>query len=232
ISWAISWRAKSGRAFVEFVERPFCHRHGVEDRLAEVWTTERVEAGVGGGPNDVADPFDEDVVHGAVVAAEFLEVAALGWNEIGHFLGLVEVADVVAAKAGDEIGIGDEFLARFSRSFQVRWIVRAEASALEAEIAVGGFGRRNGARKLGDGDRMRFVADINDPVGQIDLVAIGVGGFAVGDDEAAIQDAAVDGVERDAHAGILRGGFEAADFFLMLGVGKIEDYETVATESA
>src|SRR5579859_1790921 len=221
ISWAISWRAKSGRAFVEFLERPFCHRHGVEDRFAEVWTTERVEAGVGRGPNDVAVPFDEDVVHGAVVAAEFLEVAALGWDEIGHFLGRVEVADVVAAEAGDEIGIGDEFLAGFSRRLQMRWIMSAEASALETEVAVGRFGRRNGAWELRDWDGMRFVADINYPIRQINLVAIGVGGFAVGDNEAAIQHAAIDGVEGDAHAGILRGRFEAADFFLMLRIGEI-----------
>src|ERR1700722_8571188 len=79
ISWAFSWRAESRRAFVEFVERPFCHRHGVEDGFAEVGAAERVEASVRGGPEDVAVPFDENVVHGAVVAAEFLQVSALRW---------------------------------------------------------------------------------------------------------------------------------------------------------
>src|SRR5262250_2025596 len=122
---------ESGRAFVEFVERPFVDRHGIENGLAKIRTTERVEAGIGGGPDNVAVPFDEDIIHGAVVASEFLQIATLRRNEIGHFLGAIEIADVVAAKTRDEITVGDEFLAWFPGRFEVWRIVGAKSSALE-----------------------------------------------------------------------------------------------------
>ena len=38
-------------------------------------------------------------------------------------------------------------------------------------------------------------------------------------------------MKRDAHAGILRRRFESADFFLVGGIGEIEDDETVGAES-
>ena len=79
---------------------------------------------------------------------------------------------------------------------------------------------------------MLLVANVDDPIGQIDLIAVGVGGFAIRDDEAAFEDAAIDRVEGDTHAGILRRRFEAADFFLMRGIGEIENDEAVAAERA
>src|SRR5579859_7807211 len=114
----------------------------------------------------------------------------------------------------------------------MRRIMRPEAAALEAEIAVGRLGRRNGAGKLRHGDGMLFIADVDDPVGEIDLVAVGVGGLAVGEDEAAVENAAIDGVEGDAHSGILRRRLEATDFLLMRGIGKVQDDEAVAAERA
>jgi len=123
-------------------------------------------------------------------------------------------------------------LARLSRRFEMRRIVRAKAAALEAEILVWRLGRRDGAGKLGDGNGMLLVANVDDPIGQIDLIAVGVGGFAIRDDEAAFEDAAIDRVEGDTHAGILRRRFEAADFFLMRGIGEIENDEAVAAERA
>src|SRR5215472_14645762 len=114
----------------------------------------------------------------------------------------------------------------------MRRIVRAEASALEAKIAVRGFRRRHGTRKLSDRNGMLFVTNVHDPVGKINLVAIGVGGFAVGDYEAAIENAAVDRMEGDAHAGVLRRRLEATDFLLMRRIGEVQDDEAVATEGA
>ncbi len=132
--------------------------------LAEIRTTQRIQASVRGAPDHVAVPFDKDVVHGAVVAAELFQVASLRRDEICDFFGLGKIADVIAAQPGNEVRIGDEFLARPSRGFEMRRIVRAEAATLETKIALGGFGRRDGAGKLGNRDRMLLVANIDDPV--------------------------------------------------------------------
>ena len=105
-----------------------------------------------------------------------------------------------------------------------------EASALETEIAVRRFRRRHGAGKLRDCDGVFFVANVDDPIGKINLVAVGIGGFAVRNDEAAFEDAAINGVEGDAHSGILRGRFESADFLLVRRIRKIENDKTVAAE--
>src|SRR2546430_16611 len=197
-------KEQSGRTFVEPVERPFRDGEGIENGFAEIRTSKRIQAGVGGAPDHVAVPFDKDVVHGAVVTAEFLQVAALRRGKISDFFGLGKIADVVAAQPGNEVRIGDEFLARLSRRFEMRRIVRAKAATLETKIAIGGLGRRNGPRKLGDRDRILLVANIDDPVRQVDLVAVGVRGFAVCNDEAAFKNPAVNRVESDAHAGVDR----------------------------
>src|SRR5260370_1438544 len=83
-------------AFVQFFQRPFGNGHGVEHGLAQVGAAQSVQTGVGGGPENVAVPFDENVIDGAVVAAKFPEIAALRRNEIGNFLGAVQIADEVA----------------------------------------------------------------------------------------------------------------------------------------
>src|SRR5438067_9623923 len=57
-----------------------------------------------------------------------------------------------------------------------------------------------------------------------------VRGFAVCNDEAAFKNPAVNRVESDAHAGVLRWRFETADFLLMRRIGKIENDETVAAK--
>src|SRR5437879_13892010 len=171
-------KEQSGRTFVEPVERPFRDGQGIENGFAEIRTSKRIQAGVGGAPDHVAVPFDKDVVHGAVVTAEFLQVAALRRDKISDFFGLGKIADVVAAQPGNEVRIGDEFLARLSRRFEMRRIVRATASTLEPKIAIGGLGRRNGPRKLGDRDRSLVVASSDDPARQVDAVAVALRGSA------------------------------------------------------
>src|ERR1700726_1967474 len=91
-------------------------------------------------------------------------------------------------------------------------IVRAESPTLEAEIAVRRIRRRDRARKLCHRNRMLFITNIDNPVGKKNLVAIGVGSFSVGQHESAVENSAINRVERDAHPGILRGWFEAAHF--------------------
>src|SRR2546430_2410445 len=127
-------------------------------------------------------------------------------------------------------GLGAEFLARLARRFEVRRIVRTKTAALEAEIAIGRFGRRNRTRRLGDGNRMLFVANVNDPVWQINLVAVGVGGFAIRNDEAALENTAINRMKGNAHAGVLRRRFEAPNFSLMRGIGEVENDEAIAAE--
>src|SRR2546429_7739712 len=78
-------KEQSGRTFVEPVERPFRDGQGIENGFAEIRTSKRIQAGVGGAPDHVAVPFDKDVVHGAVVTAEFLQVAALRRDKISDF---------------------------------------------------------------------------------------------------------------------------------------------------
>src|ERR1700730_7836124 len=111
-------------------------------------------------------------------------------------------------------------------------IVRAEASTLETKVAVWSLRRRDWARKLRYRDRMFFVANIDNPVGKKNLVAIRVGGFSVGQHKSAIQNSAINGVEGDAHSGVLRGRFESTDFALFFRVAQIKNDETVAAESS
>src|SRR6266478_5178712 len=137
-AFAQKWSCKdvvefSWCTFVEFVERPLRDGQRIEYGLSKIRAAQGVQPGVRRGPDDVAIPLDKYVVHGAVVASEFFQIAALRRNEVRDFFRPVEIADVVAAKPGDEIRIGDKFLPRFPRRFQVRRIVCAEASALEAK---------------------------------------------------------------------------------------------------
>src|ERR1700732_1609259 len=97
----------------------------------------------------------------------------------------------------------------------MRRIVRAETTALETEIAVRSFRRRNGPRELGDRDRMLFVANVDYPVGKENLVAVGVGGFAVGEHKSAVENSAINGVKGDAHTGILGWRFKSSHLALL-----------------
>src|ERR1700688_50977 len=218
------------RAFIQLIQRPFCDGQGIEYRLAKIGTAQRIESRIGSRPNDVAVPFDKYIVDGAIVTAEFVQVPALWRNEVGHFFGAIKIADVVAAQPGDEIGIRNKILARFTGCLQMRGIVRAEAPALETEIAVWSLRRRDWARKLCYRDRMLFVANIDNPVGKKNLIAIGVGGFSVGQHKSAVENPAINGVKRNSHRGILRGRLEAAHFPLFFRIAQIKNDETVTAE--
>src|ERR1700687_2558908 len=109
-------------AFIEFFQRPFRYRHGIEDRLTEVGAAQRVQTGVGGGPENVAVPFDENIVDGAVVAAKYFEVATLRRNGISDFLVTIQISDIVAAQSGEEVGVGDEIVAWLAGGFGVRGV--------------------------------------------------------------------------------------------------------------
>src|SRR5260370_17950114 len=113
----------------------------------------------------------------------------------------------------------------------MRRIMGSEAAALEAEIAVGRLGGRNGAGKLRNRDGMLLIANVDDPVREIDLVAVGVGGLAIGEHEAALGNAAIDGVKGDTHSRILRRRLKAAESPLLRGIGKIQDEQALAAES-
>src|SRR3984957_12453511 len=114
----------------------------------------------------------------------------------------------------------------------MRRIVCAKASALETKIAIWRVGGRDRPRELRHWDRMLFIADIDDPVGKKNLVAIGVGGFSVGEHKSPVENSAINGVERNAHPGVLRGRFESAYFALFFRIAQIQNDETVAAESA
>src|SRR6202047_3233668 len=113
----------------------------------------------------------------------------------------------------------------------MRRIVCAKASALETKIAIWRLRGRNGARELGDRDRMLFVANVDYPVGKKNLVAVGVGGFSVGEHKSAVENSAINGVEGNAHPGVLRGWFESPHFPLFFRVAQIKNDETIAAES-
>src|SRR5580700_1622039 len=78
----LPFRTRSWSSLVQFIERPLGDRHGIENGFAEMETAQRVEPGVRCRPDDVAIPFDEDVVDGAIVAAEFRQIAALRRDEV------------------------------------------------------------------------------------------------------------------------------------------------------
>src|SRR3979490_788581 len=113
----------------------------------------------------------------------------------------------------------------------MRRIVRAKSPTLETKIAIRRTRRRDWARKLRHRNGMLFIANIDNPIGQKNLVAIGVGGFSVSEHESAVEHSAVNRVERNAHPGILRRRFEAAHFPLFFGIAQIENDETVAAET-
>src|ERR1700737_3824942 len=113
----------------------------------------------------------------------------------------------------------------------MRGIVRAESPTLETKIAVRSIRRRDRPRKLRNRDGMLFVANIDNPVGKKNLVAIRVSGFSVGQHESAVENSAINRMKRDAHPGILRGRFEAGHFPLFYGIAQIKNDETVAAES-
>src|SRR5260370_10136012 len=96
----ISWRT-----FIEFVERPFGDGHGIENGLPEIWAAQRVQAGVCGGPNDVAVPLNKNVVHCAIVASEFFQNAPLWRDEVSKFFRFVKNARVGQPHAPNEKGI-------------------------------------------------------------------------------------------------------------------------------
>src|ERR1700722_6080845 len=102
------------RAFIQLIQRPFRDRQGIEYRLAKIGTAQRIESSIGSPPKDVAVPFDKYIVDGAIVAAELFQVAALRRNEVSNFFRTIKIADVVAAQPGNEIGIGNKILARFT----------------------------------------------------------------------------------------------------------------------
>src|ERR1700722_17727577 len=114
----------------------------------------------------------------------------------------------------------------------MRRIVCAKASALETKIAIWRVGGRDRPRKLRHWDRMLFIADIDDPVGKKNLVAMGGGGFSVGQHKSTVENSAINGVKRNSHPGVLRGRFEAADFALFFRIAQIKNDETVAAESS
>src|ERR1700736_3965004 len=215
------------RAFIQFIQRPFGDGHRIEYRLAKVRTTQRIQPGIGSRPNYVAVPFNEHIVDSAIVAPELFQIAALWRNEIGHFFGAIKVADVVAPQPSDEIGVRNKILTWFTGRLQMWRIVRAESPTLETKIAVRRIRRRDRPRKLRNRDGMLFVANIDNPVGKKNLVAIRVSGFSVGQHESAVENSAINRMKRDAHPGILRGRFEAAHFPLFYGIAQIKNDETV-----
>src|SRR5437868_13186402 len=114
----------------------------------------------------------------------------------------------------------------------MRRVVRAETSALEAEIAVGRFRGRHRARELGHGRRTFLIADVYHPDGQKDLVAIRIGGLAVGKHESLIQAAAPDGVKCNSAGAVLRRRLKAPDLLLMFRVRKVQDNQPEAAPRA
>src|SRR2546423_4118451 len=154
-------------AFVQFFERPLRDGHRIKDRLSEIRTAQRIKARVRRGPDDVAVPFDEHVVHGAVVASKFFQVAALRRNEVSNLFRLVKVTNIVTTESRDEVRIRNKLLPRFSRRLEMWRIMSAEAAALETKIAVWRFGRGNSAGKLRDGNRVFVIAEVGGPNRQI-----------------------------------------------------------------
>src|SRR2546421_1138698 len=195
-------------------------------------TAQRIKARVRRGPDDVAVPFDEHVVHGAVVASKFFQVAALGRNEVSNLFWLVKVSNVVTTESRDEVRIRNKLLPRFSRRLEMWRIMSPEATALETEIAVRCFRRRNGTRQLSNGHGVLFIANIDDPVRQIDLIAIRIGRFAVGEHKSPVEDAAINRVEGDAHSRVLWRRLEPANFSLMRRIREIKNNESVAAKRA
>src|ERR1700681_2889231 len=124
------------RAFIQFTQRPFGDGHRIEYGLAKIRAAQCIQPSIGSCPYHVAVPFNEHIVDSAIIAAEFLQVAALWRNEIGHFFGAIKVADVVAPQPSDEIGVRNKILTWFTGRLQMWRIVRAESSTLETKIAV------------------------------------------------------------------------------------------------
>src|SRR5580700_5132947 len=109
-------------------------------------------------------------------------------------------------------------------------IVRPKSAALKTKVTIRSFGRRDRAGKLRYRHRMLLVPNIDNPIRQINLVAVRVGRFAVREYKSALQNPAVNCMESDSHARILRGRFETPKLSLILRIGKVQDNKSIATK--
>src|SRR5262249_50145001 len=136
---------------VEAGERPFLDRCRFGDRLAERRTGHEVKAGAGADPDQLAIPFDEQVVGIARKAEIVVEITRLRRNEVADVARLPGVLDIVELRARVEKRVGGEVRVRLAGRLQVRRVWLAEAAPLSAKRPIGriprprprpGFGRR------------------------------------------------------------------------------------------
>src|SRR5262249_61246441 len=133
---------------VEAGERPFLDRCRFGDRLAERRTGHEVKAGAGADPDQLAIPFDEQVVGVARIAEIVVEIARLRRNEVADITRLPRVRDIEELRAGVEERVRGEAWVRLPGRLQMRRSWRGGTAALVAERPIGRILRRGSGWEL------------------------------------------------------------------------------------
>ena len=152
---------------VQFRQVPLGHRQQLQYGVPQLGARQQVKPRIGGCPDQLTIPLDEYIVGISRVASGFLKITTLRRDEVGRYKRILRIADVITLQAGIEESVTSEVGVGFSRRFEMRRIMHAEAAALLTEIVVGRFLRRPRYWQRRYFMWMRRITDIDD-VGAID----------------------------------------------------------------